>query len=172
MSLSRISKAFIITWLCLTILAVPFAMAEEPPESFIVFTDKEEYLVGEIVRIYVKAEAIEPNQTITVNTIIVYDPANNTVVEWHDLGIVLNDTETVVYVGCVVAEMEGTYTVYAEGTGCPWILWFIWWFFCRRFLRRNVVPEVPLGTIAALATLVGATGLYIKRRKNNLSSGE
>lgn len=173
MTISRACKTVIVTWLCLTLLAVPLAMAEEPPESFIVFTDKEEYLVGEIVRIFVKAEVIEPNQTITINEIIVYDPANNTVAEWRDLGIVLTDTETVVYVGYVVAEMEGTYTVYAEGTGCPWILWFIWWFFCRRFFKPKVIPEVPFGTIAALTTFIGAAGIYIiVRRKNTPASIE
>lgn len=149
------------------ILTVPLAMADESTESFIVYTDKEEYLAGEIVRIYVKAEAIDPGQTITVTDIVVYDPANNTVVEWHNLTIVLTDTETAVYVGYVVAETEGAYMIYAKATGCPWILWFIWWFFCRRFFKPRVVPEVPLGTIAALTTLAGATALYIKRRKNN-----
>ncbi|MGQ9538275.1 MAG: hypothetical protein ACUVTE_01620, partial [Candidatus Bathycorpusculaceae bacterium] len=100
------------------ILAVPLAMADESTESFIVYTDKEEYLAGEIVRIYVKAEAIDPNQTITVTDIVVYDPANNTVAEWHNLTIVLTDTETAVYVGYVVAETEGVYMVYATATGC------------------------------------------------------
>lgn len=151
------------------IVAVPLALADESTESFIVYTDKEDYLVGEVVRIFVKAEAIDPNQTITVTDIIVYDPANKTVAEWRNLTIVLADTETSVYVDYVVAEMEGTYMVYAEATGCPWILRFIWWFFCRRFFTPRVVPEVPFGTVAALTTLVGATALYIKRRKNNLT---
>ncbi|MGQ9538274.1 MAG: hypothetical protein ACUVTE_01615, partial [Candidatus Bathycorpusculaceae bacterium] len=71
----------------------------------------------------------------------------------------------------VVAETEGVYMVYATATGCPWILWFIWWFFCRRFFKPRVVPEVPLGTIAALTTLAGATALYVKRRKNHITCG-
>jgi hypothetical protein len=146
------------------ILAVPLAMADETTESFIVYTDKQEYLVGEVVRIYVKAEAIDPNQTITVTDIIVYDPANNTVAEWHNLSIVLTDTETSVYVDSIIAETEGTYTVYAEATGCPWLLRFFWWFFCWRCWKKCVVPEVPFGTVMTAVTLLGATVLYIRKR--------
>jgi hypothetical protein len=147
------------------ILVIPLVMADETTESFAVYTDKSEYLVGELVRIYVKANAIDPNQTITVTDIIVYDPANNTVAEWHNLTIVLTDTTTPVYVDSITAETEGTYTVYAEGTGCPWRLWFFWWFFCRRHWKPRVVPEVPFGTVIALVTLFGATGLYVQRNK-------
>jgi len=152
-----------------TILAIPTVIADETTESFTVYTDKNEYLLGEIVRIYVKANAIDPNQTITVTDIIVYDPANNTVAEWHNLSIVLTDITTSVYVDSITAEVEGTYTVYAEGTGCPWRLWFFWWFFCRRCRWPRVVPEVPFGTVIALVALVGATGLYIQRKKRRIT---
>jgi len=152
-----------------TILAIPTVIADETTESFTVYTDKNEYLLGEIVRIYVKANAIDPNQTITVTDIIVYDPANNTVAEWHNLSIVLTDTTTSVYVDSITAEMEGTYTVYAEGTGCPWRLWFFWWFFCRRCWTPRAVPEVPFGTVIALVALVGATGFYIQRKKRKIT---
>jgi hypothetical protein len=160
----RICILAVVAWLCVMILAVPLAMADETTESFIVYTDKQEYLVGEVVRIYVKAEAIDPNQTITVTDIIVYDPANNTVAEWHNLSIVLTDTETSVYVDSIIAETEGTYTVYAEATGCPWLLRFFWWFFCWRCWKQRVVPEVPFGTVMTAVTLLGATGLYIRKR--------
>jgi hypothetical protein len=162
----RICSLAVVAWLCAMILAVPLAMADETTESFIVYTDKEEYLVGEVVRIYVKAEAIDPDQTITVENITVYDPANNIVAEWHNLSIVLTDTETSVYLDSIIAETEGTYTVYAEGTGCPWVLRFIWCFFCWRKWKRNVVPEVPYGTVIATVTLLGATGLYIRQKKH------
>jgi len=154
---------------CVMIFAVPLVMADEATESFIVYTDKEEYLVGEVVRIYVKAEAIDPNQTITVTDVVVYDPANNTVAEWNNLTIVLTDTTTSVYVDSITAETEGTYTVFAEATGCPWRLWFFWWFFCWRKWNHNVVPEVPFGTVIALIALLGATGLYIQRKKIRIS---
>ena len=169
MSARCICKSVIVAWLCVMILAIPTVMADETTESFTVYTDKDEYLIGEIVRIYVKANAIDPNQTITVTDIIVYDPANSTVAEWHDLSIVLTDTTTSVYVDSITAEVEGTYTVYAEGTGCPWRLWFFWWFFCRRCRWPRVVPEVPFGTVIALVALVGATGLYIQRKKRRIT---
>jgi len=147
-------------------LTIPLVMADASTESFKVYTDKTEYMAGEVVRIYVKADAIDPNQTITVTDVIVYDPENKTVAEWHDLSIVLTDTTTSVYVDSIMAEAEGTYMVYAEATGCPWILRFIWWFFCRRHYKPNVVPEVPFGTIISSLALLGATGLYMQRKKH------
>lgn len=167
MSARCICKSVAVAWLCMMIIAIPLAMADETTESFTVYTDKEEYLVGEVVRIYVKANSIDPNQTITVTDITVYDSANNAIAEWHNLSIVLTDTVTPVYVDSVTTQSEGSFTVSAEGTGCPWILRALWWFFCRRFWKPHVVPEVPLGTVAALTTLLGATGLYIQQKKRS-----
>lgn len=158
-------KIAAIALLCLMILAVPLAKADETTESFTVYTDKGEYMVGEIVRIYIEAKAIDPDQTITVHKIVVYDPTNSTVAEWDNLEIVLTETEIPVYVNSIVAEMEGSYSVYAEATGCPWILRAFWWFFCYRFWKPKTVPEVPYGTVIALTTLAAATGLYIKKKK-------
>jgi len=152
--------------LCLLMVIVPLASADETTESFTVFTDKSEYVTGEAVNIYVKAEAIDPNQTITVHDVIVYDPNNTSIAEWNDLDIVLEDTTTIKYVGTVIATAEGEYKVSARATGCPWWLWAWFWFFCRCRWHRNVVPEYPLGTIAAMAAFLGATALYIYRKKN------
>jgi hypothetical protein len=153
--------------LCMLILFVPLASADETTESFTVYTDKQEYIVGETINIYVKAEAIDPNQTITITDVIVYDPNNSSVAEWHNLSIVLTDTATIEYVGTVIATSEGEYTVSAKATGCPWFLWAIWFFFCR-WWRRNVIPEYPFGTIAAMAAFFGATGLYVSRKKHRV----
>lgn len=150
--------------LCLLVLFVPLASADETTEAFTVYTDKQEYIVGEPVNIYVKAEAIDPNQTITIIDVVVYDPNNSSVAEWHNLSIVLTDTTTIKYVGTVIATSEGEYTISAKATGCPWILWAIWLFFCR-WWRCNVIPEYPFGTIAAMAAFFGATGLYVSRKK-------
>jgi hypothetical protein len=147
----------------LLILFVPLARADETTEVFTVYTDKQSYLVGEAVNIYVKAEAIDPNQTITVTDVIVHDPGNSSVAEWHNISIVLTDTTTPEYVGTVIATSEGEYTVSAEATGCLWTLWAICRFFCRRWC--NVIPEYPFGTIAAMAAFFGATGLYVSRKK-------
>jgi hypothetical protein len=149
-------------------LLVPLASADETTESFLVYTDKTEYLAGEAVNIYVKAEAIDPNQTITVHDVIVYDPNNSSIAEWHNLNIVLEDTTTIKYVGTIIATAEGVYTVSAKATGCPWCLWAIFWFFCRCHWHRNVIPEYPFGTIAAMAAFFGATTLYVYRKKNRV----
>jgi hypothetical protein len=154
--------------LCLMMLLVPLASADETTESFTIFTDKSEYLTGEAVNIYVKAEAIDPNQTITVQDVIVYDPNNTSIAEWHDLNIVLEDTTAIKYVGTVIATSEGQYKVSAKATGCPWFLWAIFWFFCRCRWHNNVIPEYPFGTIAAMAAFLGATALYISRKKNRV----
>lgn len=159
-------KSIAVLWLCTLILTVPLVMAEEPTESFSVYTDKEEYLVGDAVSIYVKANAIDPNETITVVDVVVYDPANVSVVEWHNLSIVLTDTVTPAYVGTFIAESEGTYTVCAQATGCFWLLKAIWKFLCWFLKPKKVIPEVPFGTIIAMVTLLGATGLYTVRKKH------
>jgi len=156
--------------LCLLILFVPLASADETTESFLVFTDKEDYLVGEAVNIYVKAEAIDPNQTITVSDVIVYDPNNSSIMEWHNLTIVLEDTDTIKYVGTVIATSEGEYTVSAKATGCPWFLWAFFWFFCRCRWRSNVVPEYPFGTIAAMGAFLGATALYMSKKRRQVKT--
>jgi hypothetical protein len=159
-----IHRWFAIGLLCAMLLVIPLAMADESTESFSIYTDREEYFVGEAINIHVKANAIDPNQTITVTDVIVYNPANVSVAEWHNMSITLIDTNTEVYVGTIIAESEGSYTVSAEATGCPWILRAIWRFFCH-FLRNKVVPEVPLGTIIPMIAFLGATGLYVVRKK-------
>ncbi|MCW4015798.1 MAG: hypothetical protein NWF06_05460 [Candidatus Bathyarchaeota archaeon] len=151
--------------LCMMFLFVPLTMADATTESFIIYTNKDTYLTGEAVNIYVKAEAIDPNQTITIHDVIVYDPNNISIAEWYDLEIVLEDTNTVKYVGTVIATSEGEYSVSAKATGCPWFLWSFWRFFCRSQWKPNVVPEFPFGTIAAVAAFLGATGLYIVKKK-------
>jgi hypothetical protein len=156
--------------LCLLILFVPLVSADATTESFTVYTDKNEYLTGEAVNIYVKAEAIDPNQNITVHDVIVYDPNNSSVAEWYNLNIVLEDTTTITYVGTVIATSEGQYTVSAKATGCPWFLWAIFCFICRCRWHRNVVPEYPLGTMAAMAAFFGATALYISRKKKRVKN--
>ena len=151
--------------LCLLVVLVPLVRADATTESFVIFTDKSSYLVGEAVNIYVKAEAIDPNQTITVHDVIVYDPDNSSVAEWYDLDIVLEDTTTIKYVGTVIATSEGEYSVSAKATGCPWFLWAFFWFFCRCRWDNNTIPEYPLGTMAAMAAFIGATVLYVSRKK-------
>lgn len=162
---SRAVKLIAVMWLCTLILTVPLVMADESTESFSIYTDKEEYLVGEPVNIYVKANEIDPNETITVTDVIVYDPGNITVAEWHNLSIVLTDTTTPAYVGSIIAESEGTYQVSAEATGCLWILRAIYRFICR-LLHRQVIPDVPFGTVMAMVAFLGATGLYAIRKKH------
>ena len=163
---SVVLRSIAVIWLCLMVISTPLAMADETTESFSVYTDKEEYLIGEAVNIYVKANAIDPNETITVTDVVAYDPANVSVAEWHNLTIVLTDTETPAYVGTFIAESEGTYTVSAKATGCLWILWAIFWFICRWFHPPQVIPEVPFGTIIAMVSFLGATGLYAVRKKH------
>lgn len=156
----------VIATLFLLILTVPLVSADETTESFVIFTDKEEYLVGEAVSIYVKAEAIDPNESITVSDVIVYDPTNSSIMEWHNLTIVLEDTDTVKYVGTVIATSEGEYTVSAKATGCPWFLWAFFWFFCRCRWHPHVIPEIPLiGTAGAAVAMMSGLGLFIVKRR-------
>lgn len=148
------------------LLLVPLARADGTAESFIVYTDKTDYLAGEPINIYVKAQAIDPGQNITVTDVVVYDPSYSIVAEWHSLSIVLTSTTTPELVGTLTATIEGNYTVQAEATGCPFILRAIFWFFLRWLHSpTNTVPEVPFGTIAAAAALLGATTLYLTRKR-------
>jgi len=149
--------------LCLLVLLIPLARASETTESFTVYTDKQNYIAGELVNIYVKADSIDPNQTITVTDVIVYDPNNSSVAEWHNISIVLTTTTTSEQVGSFTATSEGPYTVNASAIGCAWRLWSCWRFFCWR--HHFVVPEYPFGTIASMATFFGAIGLYFTRKK-------
>jgi hypothetical protein len=147
------------------ILVVPLAAhADQTTESFTVFTEKSQYYVGDVINIYVKANSLDPNQTITVTDVVVYDPTNVSVAEWHSLAIALVDNTTIQYVGTIIAESEGQYTVAANATGCPWSLHAIWWFTCQ-FFHRNTVPELPFGSIAAALAFAGATGLYVTRKR-------
>jgi hypothetical protein len=159
------SVKFAVVAVVLLVLLVPLVRADSTTESFIVYTDKQNYTVGDPVSVYVQAQSIDPSQNITVTDVIVYDPTNATAAEWHGLAIVLTDTTTPQLVGTLTATIEGNYTVNANATGCPWLLRAIFVFFCR-LLHINTVPEVPYGTIAATAALLGATGLYLTRKKH------
>jgi len=152
--------------LCLFVLLIPLASASETTESFTIYTERTEYLVGELINVYAKAEAIDPNQTITITDVVVYNPENLSVVEWRNISIVFVDTTTSQYIGTVVATSEGEYTVSANATGCPWILRAIWRFFCRRL--NNTVPEVPLGPIMASILMVAAFGAYFELQKRKI----
>jgi len=165
--LIKMSIKLVCAALCLLVLFVPLASADETTKSFIVYTNKKDYVVGEPVNIYVKAETMDPNHTITVTDVIVYDPNNVSVAEWHNISIVLTNTTTPEYVGTVIATSEGEYTVSAEATGCLWILRAIWRFFCR-WWQRNVIPEIPFGTIAAMTAFFGATGLYVFGKRHRV----
>jgi len=161
-------------------LATPLIKADESSEPFSVYTDKTEYLVGEVINIYVKANALDPDQTIIVTDVIVYDPANVSVAEWHGLSIVLTDTAKPIFVGRIISKSEGSHTVLAEATESLlgnsaasteataqrlWIWRVIWRFLCW-FFRSKVIPEVPIGTIVSMISLAGATGFYAFRKKN------
>ena len=163
----KMSIKLVSATLCLLVLFVPLASADETTESFTVYTDKQDYVVGEAVNVYVKAEAIDPNQTITITDVVVYDPNNSSVAEWHSISIVLTDTTTPQYVGTVIATSEGEYTVSAKATGCLWFLWGCCHFFCWKW-KCKVIPEYPFGTIAAVAAFFGATGLYVSRKKHRV----
>jgi hypothetical protein len=159
-------------------LAAPLAKANETVEPFSVYTDKTEYLVGEVINIYVKANTVDANETITVTSVAVFDPSNASVAEWNDLSIALTTAPT--FVGRIIAESEGSYTVSAEAmvepasgisavtgvAGRRWWIWRVIWRFIIRFFHPKVVPEVPVGTIVAMIGFVGATGLYVVKRKN------
>jgi hypothetical protein len=162
----RMRKSDVLKWialmcLCALVLVTPLVLADSSTESFTVYTDKQQYLVGDTISIYVQATAIDPNSTITVTDVVVYDPTNVSVAEWHGLSIVLNDTTTSVLVGTTTAASEGSYTVSANATGCLWLLCAIWHFIC--FLRPppNVVPEAPAGTVMAGVSMAAALLAFI-----------
>jgi hypothetical protein len=168
--------------LCFLALLVPLAGAAETTEPFSVYTDQQDYIVGQPVNVYVKANLIDPSQTITVTDVIVYDPTNSSVADWH-VSIVLKSTEEAVQVGTFIAMSEGAYSVSAnaaittpssgttgvsaQGARWLWILMSRWRFWCR-FWRPNVVPEYPFGTIAAMGAMIGVTGLYVARKKHKI----
>ena len=152
--------------ICFLVLLVPLVMATG--QSFIVYTDKLDYEVGETVTVYVKADAIYRGEVITVTDVVVYDPNNTPVAQWHGLSIVLTDTTTPHVVGTLTAPVEGVYTVEASGTGSPQILRSSWHFHCRPRTPPVVVPEYPFGTIAAMTALLGAAGLYMARKRRLL----
>ena len=110
-----------------SLLSASFVSAHEE-ESFIVYTDKDEYFIGDIVSVFAKASNILPNETITITSVTVYDPLNNTAAKWDNLSMVLSDTETEAFVGNLQALEAGSYTVNATATGC--ILRCLWKFFC------------------------------------------
>jgi len=147
------------------ITVIPLANAESTEESFSVHTDKPEYEVGDIVHVYVKADFIDPNSTITVMNVTVYDPSNSTVVEWRNLSIVLTDTTTFHYVGNFTVTQPGTYTVYATGLGCWRLLWFFLRFVC--WLYQHIIPEYPFGPLTAMVVFTAA--LTLRRRTLRLS---
>ena len=73
---------------------VTLVSTDESTESFIVYTDKTEYEVGETINIYAKAVSIDPDQVITVCNVTVYDSDNLIVADWSELSMVLTDTIT------------------------------------------------------------------------------
>ena len=159
------SIAIIILTACLLTIMIPLVSAQEQTgttESFIVYTDKPTYEIGETINICVQAVSIDPGSDITVQNVTVYGPDNAVVAEWVGQNIVLTDTETAQLVGTLTPTVDGSYTVEASGTGCPFILrhWccFVWRKPCQ------TVPEAPLGTIAAAAAMLGGTGLFIKKK--------
>jgi hypothetical protein len=151
--------------------------AEEASEPFVVFTERKEYFVGELINVYVKVAALDANQTVTVTDVVVFDPNNMSVAEWRGISIVLTSAGETQYIGTVAATSEGNYTVSADATATVsagggygttagasgrhvcWIRRVIWRFFCRGF--RHVVPEVPLGTIAASAAMIVGLAGYV-----------
>lgn len=153
--------------LCSLVLIIPLARADQTTESFIVYTDKQYYTVGDLVTIYVKANSIDTNSTITVTDVTVYDPNNSSVAQWNNLSIVLNDTTTPELIGTLNATTEGTYTVDATAIGCLWIFKCWCWFYCL-FRPWKVIPECPLGAIAAMTALLGTTGLYVRGKKHRM----
>jgi hypothetical protein len=156
--------------LYLSAMLVCPARADETTESFTVYTEKQVYMEGEQVNIYVKADSIDPGQNITVTDVIVYDPRNSIVAEWHNISVTLMDTTHTEYVGTLTAMLEGTYTVYAEATGCPWRIPGWWFFFCwcHNCHHDHVIPEYPLGTIMAMATVFGALAFYTVRKSHKV----
>lgn len=134
-------------------------------ESFSVFTEYDEYVVGDTVNVYVKADHIDPNETITVTDVVVYDPSNCSAKEWHGLSIVLSDTTTIHYVGSLTVLQEGEYRVWAKGTGCLLIIiaLILFWVCGCVCPPPSCVPEFPMG--AEVLTLVALLGLSVLKRR-------
>jgi hypothetical protein len=147
--------------LFLLFFIVPIIQVSAASESFTVYTDKPQYMIGGTVNIYVKANYIDPGNTITVTDIVVTDPYGATVAAWHGLSIVLTDTTTPKLAGTLTATSVGTYTISATAFGCTTLLKAAGYF----TVAGDDVPEVPFGTIAAAAALIAATGLYLTRKK-------
>jgi hypothetical protein len=130
--------ALIISFLAVLLVSIPVARAEE---SYVVYTEKDVYLIGETVQVFAKAEQIDADSTITIENVTVYDPMNQTIVTWSDLNIVPADTNTIVQVGELTATIEGRHAVYAEATGCP--IRIIRWFF---FIIRKILGFVDFAS--------------------------
>lgn len=153
---------------CIAAIIIPLVKADGTNEYFNVYTDKTTYEVGGPITVYVQAGLIDPGQNITITDVVVYDPNGLAIAQWHNLAMVLTNTATPALVGTLTATIEGTYTIDANATGCAYRLYSFCHFFCQCRIPKSV-PEIPFGTIAAMATGFGATGLYItkKRRKNS-----
>ena len=140
----------LLTVMFASLLSASFVKAHEE-ESFIVYTDKEEYVIGDIVNVFAKATTILPNETITITSVTVYDPLNNTAANWDNLSIVLSDTETEVFVGNLQALEAGPYTVNATATGCivrSLSKFFVW----SQMRNIKIVPEGSVHTGEPLLT--------------------
>jgi hypothetical protein len=158
----------VVVMLAMFLVSLPIARAQD--ESYRVYTDKDVYLVDEVVQIFARAEHIEPDSTITIQNVTVYDPTNQTVAQWLNLNIILADTETTIKIAELTAATEGQHTVYAEATGCP--IRIIRWFFF--IIRCHVIPEMPLGTIVpvlASFTAIGSIKLAKTRRSKKTRQG-
>jgi len=165
-----ISKRKIATFIILSILIVaipimmPFAKAQTTTESYQVFTNPQTYQLGDNVTILAQALSLNPGNVITISDVVVYDPNGAVAAEWHNQSIVLPDTQTIVTVGTFTPAVVGTYSINCTATGCPWIIFFWRPFFCW-IKPRNYVPEVPLGSIAAVLAAAAATAVYVTKKK-------
>lgn len=90
-------------------------------------------------------------------------PDNVVTTDFRGLNIVLTDTRPQ-QVGTLTATVEGAYRVGASGTGSPIILRFLYCFFIYLHRPTQTVPETPFGTISVATAMLGATGLFIKRK--------
>ena len=133
-------------------ILLPLVSAHEE-ESFIIYTDKNEYFIGDVVSVFAKATKILPGETITITSVTVYDPLNNTVASWDNCSIVLSDIETEVFVGSLQALEAGSYTVNATATGC--ILSCLCKFLCWSQMRN--IKIVPKGSVHTGEPLVTGT---------------
>jgi len=131
--------------------------------SFTVYTEREEYEMGDIVNVLAKGSSIPLGKTITVTDVTAYDIFNQTAAEWHDLSIILNDNQTEKFVGSFAALEAGTYTVNATAsdvgtfnvnaitTGS--IHSSCWKFFCWSKMHNiKIIPEGSTSTGEPLIT--------------------